>query len=122
MLNKRYKTVDEYVKNYPKDIQDKLNKIREIIKKEAPEAIEVISYNMPAYKIYGRILLYFAVHTSHIGFYAMPSAIIEFKKELDGFETSKGTIKFPNNKPIPKGLIKKIVKYRVKENLTLKKK
>jgi len=121
MENKiRFKTVDEYVNNNPKEIQVKLNKIRGIVKSEAPDAIEVISYNIPAYKL-NRILLYFAVHTSHIGLYAMPSAVVAFKKDLTGYETSKGTIRFPLDKPIDYELVRKIIKFRVKENFMKKK-
>jgi uncharacterized protein YdhG (YjbR/CyaY superfamily) len=121
MKNYLAKNVDEYISLYPKEIQVKLKKLREIIKSSAPYSLEVISYNMPAYKVFGRILLYFAVHSKHIGLYALPSAIIEFKNELKGYETSKGTIQFPLDKPIPYDLVKKIVKYRVKENLERKK-
>jgi uncharacterized protein YdhG (YjbR/CyaY superfamily) len=118
--NIRFKTVDEYIANHPKEVQIKLKKIQDIIKKVAPDSQEIISYNMPAYKIHGRILLYFAVHTEHIGLYAMPSAIVHYKKELIGYETSKGTIKFPKDKPIPYDLVRKIVKFRVNENLQKK--
>jgi uncharacterized protein YdhG (YjbR/CyaY superfamily) len=113
---KIFKNVDEYIDAYPENIGERLKKIRAIVKKEAPEAEEVISYNMPAYKFHG-MLLYFAVHTSHIGLYAMPSAIIAFRKELKDYETSKGGIKFPFDKQISYDLIRKIVKYKVKENL-----
>ena len=116
----RFRTVDEYISIYPKNIQDILKKLRKAIKETAPDSQEIISYNMPAYKVYGRVLLYFAVHTEHIGLYAMPSAIIAFKKELIDYKKSKGTIQFPLDKPIPYDLTKKIVRYRVKENLKRK--
>lgn len=112
---KRFKNVDEYINAYPEKIKERLKKIRAIVKKEAPEAEEVISYNMPAYKFHG-MLLYFAVHTAHIGLYATPSATIKFKKELSEYETSKGGIRLPFDKPISYDLIRKIVKYKVKEN------
>ena len=117
---KRFKSVDEYVNQFSDEVKIDLNNIRDLVKKGSPEVIEIISYNMPAYKVYGRILLYFAVQTKHIGFYAMPSAIVKFKKELTGYETSKGTIRFPLDKPIPYELVKKIVKFRVEENLKRK--
>jgi uncharacterized protein YdhG (YjbR/CyaY superfamily) len=119
-IKKTARNVDEYISFQTKEIQNNLKKLRMTIKSAAPEAIEIISYGMPAYKIHGRILLYFAVHTNHIGLYAMPSAIVFFKKELEGYETSKGTIRFPHDKPIPFGLIRKIIKYRVQENFLKK--
>lgn len=116
MDNSKFKTVEEYILSFSKDIQERLNQLRKIIKEEATKAEEKISYNMPSYMLKGR-LLYFAVHTNHIGLYALPSANIKFKDELRDYETSKGTIKFPHNKPLLTDLIRKIVKFRVKENL-----
>jgi len=115
--DKKVSSVDEYISKSPKAIQPSLKKLRKTIKEAAPQAEEIISYNMPAYKIYGRILLYFAAHTEHIGVYALPSANIEFKKELYGYETSKGTVKFPFSKPIPYELVGRMVKFRAKENM-----
>ncbi len=109
------KNVDEYIKKQPKDIQALLKSLRKTIKENAPKAEEVISYGMPAYKYHG-MLLYFAAHTHHIGLYIMPSGTTAFKKELSKYKTHKSTAQFPFNKPLPLGLIKKIVKFRVKEN------
>jgi len=109
-------TVDEYIAGFPPSIQERMNKIRTIIKKAAPDANEKISYRMPAYTLNG-MLLYFAGHTKHIGFYPMTSAIYAFKDELQKFKTSRGTIRFPHEKALPAVLIKNIVKFRVKENL-----
>jgi uncharacterized protein YdhG (YjbR/CyaY superfamily) len=109
------KNVDEYVAAQPKAIQATLNKLRSTIRSAAPEAEEVISYQMPAYKHHG-MLVYFAVWPGHIGFYPTPGGIEAFKKELTAYELSKGTIKFPLDKTIPYSLISKIVTYRVKEN------
>jgi uncharacterized protein YdhG (YjbR/CyaY superfamily) len=109
-------SVDEYIKSHPEEIKDKLKKIREAIKKAAPGAKEIISYQMPAYKLHTD-LVYFAVFKNHIGFFPTSSPIKEFKKELESYETSKGTIKFPLNKKIPLGLVTKITKYRVREDL-----
>ena len=114
-------SVDEYIRMFPKDIQSKLKSIREIVKKSAPQAEEVISYQMPAYKLNG-ILLYFAAFKNHIGFFPTPSGIEAFRKELSGYELTKGTIHLPYDKKIPETLIKKIIKFRVKENLEKKKK
>jgi uncharacterized protein YdhG (YjbR/CyaY superfamily) len=109
------KTIDEYIKSFPKDIQTPLKKLREIIKKAAPESEEVISYQMPSFKLNGKYLVYFAAWKSHIGFYPMPSGRQAFKKELSKYKTSTGTAQFPLDKPLPVSLITKIVKYRVKE-------
>lgn len=111
-----FKTIDEYIDTFPEDIHRKLEQIRQTIRKAAPEAKEVISYQMPTFRLNG-ILVHFAAFTNHISFFPTPSAIVKFEKELTIYETSKGTIKFPNNEPIPHKLIAKIVKFRAKENL-----
>jgi uncharacterized protein YdhG (YjbR/CyaY superfamily) len=109
-------SIDDYISDYPEEIQNKLKQIRETIRKAAPEAKEVISYQMPAFKL-NAILVYFAAFKDHIGFFPTPSPVKKFSKELSAYETSKGTIKFPMNKKIPLGLIAKITKFRVKEDL-----
>ena len=108
------KNVDEYVATQPKDVQVILNKFRSTIKAAAPKAEEVISYQMPAYR-YNGMLVFFAAWKTHIGLYPA-GAMKAFEKELEGYERSKGTIKFPLDKRIPFGLISKIVKFRAKEN------
>ena len=113
----KFKTVDEYISLQPKNIKTLLQQIRKTIKEAAPDAEELISYNMPGYKLKG-MLVYFAAWKEHIGFYGASSTLVEkFKKELSAYEISKGTIKFPFDKPLPLTLITKIVKYRAKENL-----
>ena len=109
-------TIDEYISEYPDDIQKVLRRIREVIRKEAPDAAESISYFMPAFKLKGP-LLYFGVHTNHISLYPTPSGITHFKGELSEYETSKGTIKFPIGSEIPYDLIGRITAFRVKEQL-----
>ena len=108
--------VDEYIASFPKDIQKLLKQLRTTIRKAAPQTEETISYQMPAYNLYGKVV-YFAAYEKHIGFYPMPSAIENFKKELAGYKTSKGTVQFPLDKPLPLVLIAKITAFRVKENL-----
>jgi uncharacterized protein YdhG (YjbR/CyaY superfamily) len=108
-------TIDEYIASFPKDVQVILQQIRSAIKEAAPEAEETISYKMPAFKQNG-ILVWFAAFKNHIGFFPKVSAIEAFKTELSGYELSKGTIRFPLDQPIPYDLVKRIVKYRVKEN------
>lgn len=109
-------TVDEYITQSPKETAELLRKLQTIIQQEAPDALEVMSYGMPAYKFHG-MLVYFAAHTKHVGLYPMPSALIKFEKELTSYVTSKSTIQFPFDKPLPVTLIRKILKFRVKENL-----
>jgi uncharacterized protein YdhG (YjbR/CyaY superfamily) len=115
MEHQKYKNIDDYINCAPEDIRPILEQIRQVIRKAAPGAEEVISYGMPAIKQNG-VLVYFAAFKDHIGFFPTSSGISHFKKELEGYETSKGTIRFPLEKPIPYGLITKIVKFRVEEN------
>ncbi len=118
---KTFKTVDSYIKSYPKDIQERLKKMRATIKKVAPKAVESISYGMPGYKLSGRPLVYFGASKNHIGFYATPTGNVAFKKELSKYKVGRGSIQFPFDIPLPLGLINRIVTFRVKET-TLKKK
>jgi uncharacterized protein YdhG (YjbR/CyaY superfamily) len=115
MKKKTIKTVDEYIAVQPANVREKLERLRLTIKKAAPKAEEEISYMMPAYKFHG-VLVYFGAYQNHIGFYPTGSGISAFKKELSVYEGSKGTVRFPINKPLPLTLIKKIVRFRLKEN------
>ena len=108
------KDIDRYIAEFPFEIQKILEKIREIVREKAPEAVETINYQIPTFKLNGN-LVHFAAYKKHIGFYPTPSAIKKFKKELSDFEIAKGSVKFPLNKPIPYDLISKIVEFRVKE-------
>jgi len=117
-----FKTVDEYIKSFPKDIQILLEKVRKTIIVKAPEAVESIAYGMPAYKTNGKPLVYFAGFKSHIGFYATPTGHAEFANELSKYKQGKGSVQFPLDKPIPLDLIGRIVEFRVKENLSKNKK
>ncbi len=108
-------TIDEYISQFPKEVQDLLNKLRKTIKDIVPEAEEIINYGIPTFKYHGN-LVHFAAYKKHIGFYPAPSGISQFKKELSKYETAKGSVKFPIDKPIPFDLIKKITKFRAKEN------
>ena len=111
----KFKTVDEYISAFPANKKKILRQVRQTIKQAAPQAEELISYNMPAYR-YNGMLVYFAGYKNHIGFYPITSAIKAFKKELAAYEGAKGTVRFPLDKPLPLGLISKMVKFRVKEN------
>jgi uncharacterized protein YdhG (YjbR/CyaY superfamily) len=115
-LKNQYKTIDEYIQSFPEDIQILLGKMRQTIRMAAPEAVESISYGMPAFKLNGKYLVFFAAFKNHIGFYPLPSGTEEFKKELSAYKTGKGSIQFPLDKPIPLDLVKNIVIFRVKEN------
>lgn len=114
-LSKVYTNIDEYIESVPSEHRQKLEEIRAIIRNAAPEAKEVISYGMPAFKI-NRVLVYFALAKKHIGFYPTSSPIIVFKDELAEYKTSKGAIQLPIEKPLPVDLLTKIVKYRVDED------
>ena len=118
---KGYKTIDEYIATFPENVQSILQELRQTIRDAAPRAEEVISYQMPAFRLNG-ILVYFAAFENHISFFPTASAIEAFKEELSDYETSKGTVRFPLDKPIPLDLVRKIVCYRVSENLNQKKK
>lgn len=111
-----FSNVDEYIKSFPENVQAILDKVRATIKKKAPEAVESISYGMPAYKSNGRALAYFAAYKNHIGFYATPSGHEEFSGELSKYKQGKGSVQFPIDKKIPYFLIGRIVAFRVKEN------
>lgn len=109
-------TIDDYISHFPEDVRKILEEIRYTILETIPETEEVISYRMPAFKFKG-ILVYFAAFKDHIGFFPTLSAIKAFRKELSGYEISKGTVRFPFGRQIPFPLIRKIVEFRVKENL-----
>ena len=110
-------TIDDYIKLQDKDKQAGLKKLRALIKKAAPKAIECISYQMPAFKQYG-VLVYFAAAKNHYGFYPTSKPIEVFKKQLDekGYNYSKGAIQLPVDKPFPAKLIHEMVKFRIQED------
>ena len=110
------KNVDEYIEGFDPAIKERLEKLREKIKKTAPAAEETISYMMPAYKLHG-MLVYFAGYKNHVGFYPGAGGIETFKKELSVYKGAKGSVQFPHEKKLPLGLVTKIVKFRVKQNL-----
>ena len=112
------KDIDEYIAGFPNDVQEILEKIRMTIRKATPDAEETIRYQIPTFNLKGNYLVYFAAYKKHIGVYPAPIGNAEFKEELSVYAVGKGTVRFPLDKPIPFGLISKIVKFRVKENLT----
>lgn len=118
---KAYKNIDEYIANSPEAIQTFLKEVRKVVREVAPDATETIGYGIPTFKLNGN-LVHFAGYKSHIGFYPGAEAIEVFKKDLSKYNTSKGTVQFSLDKPMPISLIKKITKFRVKVNLDKKKK
>jgi uncharacterized protein YdhG (YjbR/CyaY superfamily) len=110
-------SIDAYINGFPQNIQAILNQFRAAIRKAAPDAEEAIKYGMPTLVLNGN-LVHFAACKNHIGFYPTPSAIEAFQKELSIYKCSKGAVQFPLDKPLPLGLITKMVKFRAAENLT----
>ena len=121
-MRQHYATIDEYIRSFQANIQNILEKMRQTIRKAAPDAIEAISYQMPTLKLNGENLVHFAAFKNHIGFYPTPSGIEAFKKPLADYKASKGAVQFPLDKPVPLDLVEKIVKFRVTENLPKKQK
>lgn len=115
-MKTQYHSVDVYIATFPKEVQTILKKVRAIIFENAPNAIESISYGMPAYKSNEKVLVYFGGFKKHIGFYATPTGHTAFEKELSQYKQGKGSVQFQINQPIPYHLIAKIVAFRLKEN------
>ena len=116
-MNTEIKDIGTYISMQPSDINPELEKLRQIIKSVAPDAVEVISYGMPAFKWKG-MLVGFAAEKKHVGFYPWNGSTVEhFKEELKAYKTSPGAIRFPTGQPLPVALIKKLVKWRMKENV-----
>lgn len=110
-----FTSVDEYIKSFPKDIQVKLEELRKIILKVAPAAEQVISYNIPCFKINGKYLIYFAGYKSHIGLYPVRSGTGSLQKELEPYLSGKATVRFATDKPLPADLITRIAEQKLKD-------
>lgn len=104
---------EQYISKLPQDMKERMFKILEILRKAAPKADETLKYGKPALS-YKRVLIIFSEAKKHIGFYPTPKVIVAFSKELENYDTSKGTIRFPHDKPLPLTLIKKMALHRVK--------
>ena len=111
------KNTDEYISDLPAETQKIMKQLRALIKKIIPKADEVISYGIPAFKMNGKVVIFFAAFKNHIGLYPAPRSNEAFKKELSSYKGGKGTVQFPLDKPLPAGLIKKIVEFKAAENL-----
>ena len=118
---RHFETIDEYISTFPEDVQSILNQLRQAVKETAPEAEETINYQMPTFTLNGN-LVHFAAFKNHIGFYPTPSGIEAFKRELAPYKMAKGSVQFPIDRPLPLPLIRRIVAFRVKENLERKSK
>lgn len=107
--------IEEYIKSFPEEIQKKLQEMKAIIKENAPEAEETISYAIPTFKLNGKALVHFAGFKNHIGFYALPTGHEAFKKEFSVYKTGKGSVQFPLDKELPAELITRVVRFRIQE-------
>lgn len=119
-MQTQFTTIDQYIQSFPTSVQTILNEVRNTIKENAPDAIESISYGMPAWKLNGKPLVYFAGYKNHVGFYATPTGHEAFTKELSIYKQGKGSVQFPINDPMPLQLIARIVQFRVAEVLAKK--
>jgi uncharacterized protein YdhG (YjbR/CyaY superfamily) len=113
----QFSTVDEYIALQPDSVKAGLDLLRKTIQTAAPEAEELISYQMPAYRLKG-MLAFFSAAKKHYGFYPTASPIVAFREKLKSYETSRGAVRFPLEKPIPVKLVAEMVKWKVRENLT----
>jgi uncharacterized protein YdhG (YjbR/CyaY superfamily) len=111
------KNIDDYIAQFPPSTREVLEELRALIKATAPEATEAISYAIPTFDLGGRHLVHFAGFEKHIGFYPIPSGLEAFKEDLNPYKTGKGSVQFPLGKPLPRDLIRRIVEFRVEENM-----
>jgi uncharacterized protein YdhG (YjbR/CyaY superfamily) len=110
------KSVEAYIATFPPEVQERLRQVRATVKASAPDAAEMIAYGMPAYKLNGKPLVYFAGYANHLGFYATPTGHEAFSEELSRYKQGKGSVQFPLAEPTPLDLIARIVKFKVQEN------
>jgi uncharacterized protein YdhG (YjbR/CyaY superfamily) len=116
MTTDKPNTIDDYIAGFPREVQEKLQQIRQVIKKVAPEAQETIKYAMPTFTLQGN-LVYFAGFKNHIGFYGIPNGNAALQKELSAYKQGKGSIQFPLDQPMPLDLIARMVTFRAEGNL-----
>lgn len=110
--------VDEYISSFPAEIQNKLTEIRNLVKEIEPDALDSFAYGVPAFKLDGKNFIMYAAFKNHIGIYPGPMIIESFRRDLEGFETSKGAIKFPIEEKLPLVLLKKLIKASAGEEFT----
>lgn len=111
--SKKFESVDEYIDSFPAEVRDKLLQLRQTIKKAAPKADEIVSYNIAGYKQNGNVIIYFSGNKKHIGMYPRPAG---FEKELKRYSSGRGTIKLPLSEPLPLKLVADMVKAQVKKS------
>lgn len=116
MDNSEYQTIDEFIAQFPPEVQEALQTMRKVIREVAPDAKEKIAYGIPTFDYFGN-LVHFSAYKNHIGFYPAPSGIEQFKEALAKYQKGKGTIQFPLDQPIPYDLVREVTIYRVAENL-----
>lgn len=107
--------IDDYISQFPPEVQLKLGQIRNKVKELAPDAIEIIKYAIPSFTL-GKNLVHYAGYKNHIGFYPAPSGILKFSEELAGYKQSKGAVQFPLSEPLPMDIIEKVLLFRIEEN------
>ncbi len=112
--------IDDYISQFPGDVQQMLMQMRTTIQLAAPQATEAISYGIPTFRLNGN-LVHFAAYQHHIGFYPGPAAIEAFLDELTHYKCAKGTVQFPLHQPLPLSLIRDMVSFRAMQNLSVKK-
>ena len=110
------KQVTQYIAHYDGDVRHRLEEMRQVISEMAPTAVESIAYGMPAYKLDGKPLVYFAAFPKHVGFYATPNGHEAFKKEFAPYKQGKGSVQFPHDEPLPIELIRRVVEYRIAQH------
>lgn len=120
VMMKQYKDIDEYIANFPKAVRAKLRELRKTIASAAPQAKEKIAYGIPTFTLHGN-LIHFAAYDNHFGLYPGGAGVAEFQDRLEGYETSKGTIRFPLDKPLPLDLVRDITLFCVARNSSKKK-
>lgn len=116
-INAQIDSIDTYIAQFPDDVQARLQKLRTTILNLAPGATEAMSYQIPTFKLNGN-LVHFAAFKKHIGFYPGAAGIAAFQDELAGYKSAKGSVQFPLDQALPLDLVKKIVEFRVAQNLT----
>lgn len=115
MAESKPTTIDEYIATFPEETQQALQQVRHTIQLTAPNAIETVSYNMPTFKLYNKYLVHFAGYKKHIGFYALSPDTTEFVNDFAPYNKGKASVQFPLSEPMPVELIKKVIKYRIKQ-------
>lgn len=116
MAENTFATIDDYIANYPPEIQERLRALRKVIREAAPDAEERMSWQMPTFFLHGN-LVHFAVNKHHIGFYPAPSGVEAFLAVSPEYKGTKGSIHFPHNKPLPLDLVSRVVRLRMEENI-----